>query len=214
MNWALTTPRNRRKDPSATSACTVSPSPCWRGSGSALPCIRFNADSPIAGERGWVELHICWAWADTPWQDLLVKILLYPDSIALLRRRRHFTCSFTWTWLSWEQATQLFPFGRARVREALGLFLKPSKLLHSRGFCSGRNFPSRSSLGSALLVSEFLFRHQVSREPPRAAQFKVAAPPASSACVTLYPCPALFFTRDLTTTWHVILSHLFMVHPQ
>lgn len=211
MCWALTKPRNRRKDPSTTSALSHL-LPAWGPVGPRGTVISVSAGSPTARERGCEQRQVCWAWADAPWWILLVKILLYSDSTALPRRPRHFTCSCTWARPSWKQAAQLLPFGRARVREALGLFLEPSKLLLSQGFGSGRNVPSRSSLAQPSLHLSFhpgITSAGNHPEPPNLKELPL--PPALP--VAFYPCPALFFTRDRNTTWHCILSHLFTVHP-
>lgn len=58
MNWALTKPGNRRKDPFVMSALSHR-LPAGGAVGPRCTAVSFNAGSPFAGERGCEEVHIC-----------------------------------------------------------------------------------------------------------------------------------------------------------
>lgn len=52
MNWALTTDAKEQEEGPLRHECAVSPSPCWRGSGSSLPCYTLQCrQSDCWGER-------------------------------------------------------------------------------------------------------------------------------------------------------------------
>lgn len=85
-----------------------------------------------------MKLHLCWTLAETCWWIFVVKVLVYTNSIALLRDVISISQVHSpERGLPQRKKVAQFPFSvRLKVREALGLLLETAKLTPFSGLCS------------------------------------------------------------------------------